>query len=202
MKLRPDEIDSRLTNMVYLMMGIFLSRSVQSGRLASWIPLRVKRMSIVRRLERFLENGAVRVREWYAPIARELLAAASASGQVALIIDGTMVNFGHQLGAFSVALFPVSEPTDPGWFAREPRPSSPVVCPMWTATTAVILACFALVSNWLNKPSLVLTPFRFTGTLFSPSTHAFLFCQYRCWVTRQIVGGSRTHQLTHILTEF
>jgi len=50
--------------MVYLMMGIFLSRSVESGRMASQIPLRIKRVSILRRLERFLENGAVRVREW------------------------------------------------------------------------------------------------------------------------------------------
>ena len=97
MRLRPHEVDSRLTNMVYLMMGILLSRSVQTGRLASRIPLRVKRLSIVRRMERFLENGAVRVREWYASIAGELLAAASASGQVALIIDGTKVSFGHQL---------------------------------------------------------------------------------------------------------
>lgn len=103
MTLRPDEMDSRLTNMVYLMMGIFLSRSVQTGRLASRIPLRVKRLSIVRRMERFLDNGAVRVRDWYAPIARDLLAAASASGQVALIIDGTKVSFGHQLLMVAVA---------------------------------------------------------------------------------------------------
>jgi len=96
-------MDSRLTNMVYLMMGILLSRSVQTGRLASRIPLRVKRLSIVRRMERFLENGAVRVREWYTPIASGLLAAASASGQVALIIDGTKVSFGHQLLMVAVA---------------------------------------------------------------------------------------------------
>lgn len=95
--LRPDEVDSRVTNMVYLMMGILLSRSVQIGRLASRIPLRVKRQSIVRRMERFLENGSVRVREWYEPIARGLLSAASASGSVGLVIDGTKVSFGHQL---------------------------------------------------------------------------------------------------------
>ncbi len=62
-ELMPEEMDSRLTNRVYLMMGIFLSRNVQTGRLASQIPLHVKRLSIVRRMERFLENGAIRVRE-------------------------------------------------------------------------------------------------------------------------------------------
>lgn len=54
-------------------------------------------------MERFLENGAVRVREWYAEIAGGLLAAASASGPVALIIDGTKVSFGHQLLMVAVA---------------------------------------------------------------------------------------------------
>jgi hypothetical protein len=83
--------------MVYLMMGILLSRSVQIGRLASRIPLRVKRQSIVRRMERFLGNGAVWVRVWYEPIARGLLSAASASGSVGLVIDGTKVSFGQQL---------------------------------------------------------------------------------------------------------
>lgn len=102
-ELMPAEIDSRLTNMVYLMMGIFQSRSVQTGQLASHVPLRVKRLSIVRRMERFLSNGAVRVRDWYGGVARGLLAAASASGQVQLIIDGTKVSFGHQLLLVAVA---------------------------------------------------------------------------------------------------
>jgi hypothetical protein len=99
----PDEMDSRITNMVYLMMGMLVARSVQTGRLASHVPLRVKRLSIVRRLERFLDNGAVRVRTWYADVARGLLRTASASGQVALIIDGTKVSINHQLLMVAVA---------------------------------------------------------------------------------------------------
>ncbi len=95
--LLPQEVDSRLTNMVYLMMGIFLSESVQTGRMASRIPLRVKRLSIVRRLERFLDNPGVRVRDWYKEVARDLLKKASASGVIQLIIDGSKVSFGHQL---------------------------------------------------------------------------------------------------------
>src|SRR5262245_31030278 len=84
-QLLPGEMDSRLTNMALLMVGIFTSRSVQTGRLAASIPLHIKKPSIVRRLERFLDNGSVRVRSWYEPIARWLVSAASVSGEIALV---------------------------------------------------------------------------------------------------------------------
>jgi hypothetical protein len=96
-KLLPQECDSRLTNMVYLMMGIFLAKKVQTGIIASKVPVRAKRVSIVRRLERFLDNGAVRVRAWYEKVAVALILAAAASGSLALIIDSTKVSFHHQL---------------------------------------------------------------------------------------------------------
>jgi Transposase DDE domain len=96
-QLLPNEVDSRLTNMVYLMLGIFLAKKVQTGVIATKVPLRVKRMSIIRRLERFLDNGKVRVRGWYESVAVGLLQAAASSGRVALIIDGTKVSFHHQL---------------------------------------------------------------------------------------------------------
>src|SRR5450631_3228334 len=99
----PEEVDSRVTNLVYLMMGIFLTEEVQTGLIAKRIPLRSKLVSIVRRLERFLSNPAVRVREWYAPTARWILQAAASSGQVALIIDGTKVSFQHQCVMVAVA---------------------------------------------------------------------------------------------------
>ena len=101
--LLPDECDSRVTNMVYLMMGIFLAKKVQTGVIASKVPVRAKRVSIVRRLERFLDNGAVRVRAWYESVAVSLLQAASVSGQVLLIIDATKVSFHHQLLMVAVA---------------------------------------------------------------------------------------------------
>ena len=43
------ECDSRIVNMVYLMMGIWGARSVQTGRIAAHVPVRAKKMSIVRR---------------------------------------------------------------------------------------------------------------------------------------------------------
>jgi transcriptional regulator with XRE-family HTH domain len=92
-----------LVNMVYLMMGILGARSVQTGRLAAYIPLRVKKMSIVRRMERFLDNGAVRVRAWYEPIARWLVTAAGVSGEVALVLDSTKVSAHHRLVMVGIA---------------------------------------------------------------------------------------------------
>jgi len=102
-QLRADEVDKPVNEHSVPDDGHFLSRSVQSGRMASQIPLRIKRVSSVRRQERFLENGAVRVREWYAAVAPGLLLAARASGQVQLIIDGTKVSFGLQLLMVAVA---------------------------------------------------------------------------------------------------
>src|SRR5258708_25452266 len=96
-KLLPQECDSRVTNMVYLRMGIFLAKKVQTGVIATKVPLRVKRVSIIRRLERFLDNGSVRVRSWYASVAVSLLQAAAASGRLTLIIDGTKVSFHQQV---------------------------------------------------------------------------------------------------------
>src|SRR5258708_11868172 len=90
-KLLPQECDSRVTNMVYLMMGIFLAKKVQTGVIVTKVPLRIKRPSIIRRLERFLDNGGGRVRAWYESVAVRLVQAAAASGEGALILDGNKV---------------------------------------------------------------------------------------------------------------
>jgi hypothetical protein len=102
-QLLPNECDSRITNMVFLMIGIFGARSVQTGRLAAYIPLHIKKLSIVRRMERFLDNGAVRVRSWYAPIASWLVSAAAVTGEIALVLDSTKVSAHHRLVLIGVA---------------------------------------------------------------------------------------------------
>lgn len=93
----PDGCESRVTNMALLMLGIVKGRAVQTGKIAAHLPIRAKKQSLVRRLERFLDNGAVRVRAWYAGVAKDLLVAASVAGEVHLIIDSTKVSFNHQL---------------------------------------------------------------------------------------------------------
>jgi len=102
-QLWPEECDSRIVNMVYLMMGVWGARSVQTGRMAAHVPVVAKKMSIVRRLERFLDNGAVRVRSWYEPIAVNILAAAGVSGDIHLVLDTTKVSAYHRLLIVCVA---------------------------------------------------------------------------------------------------
>jgi hypothetical protein len=103
-QLRPGERVTRLRNMTWLLVGIYLSKSVHLSKIALKIPSRAKVASITRRLSRFLDNPAVRVREWFEPIAREILqAAAQTVGEIRLIADGTKVGFGHQLLIVSLA---------------------------------------------------------------------------------------------------
>jgi len=103
-QLRPGEWVTRLRNLAWLMAGIFRSRSVHLSRIANEIPGQAKEQSLVRRLSRFLANPAVRVREWYRPIARmQLEAMAQTVGEVRLIVDGTKVGFSHQLLMVAVA---------------------------------------------------------------------------------------------------
>ena len=70
----PDECDTRLTNLIFLMMGIFQSGSVQLNLLARKTPLRAQKLSIVKRLSRFLDSGAVRLREWFTCLPRRCCA--------------------------------------------------------------------------------------------------------------------------------
>jgi hypothetical protein len=102
-QLAPNECQTRLANMLWLVVGLYKARSVYLSMIARQFPIRAKKLSLVRRLERFLDNGAVRVREWYTPVAIGLLKAASSGGEVHLIIDGTKVGSRHQLLMLSLA---------------------------------------------------------------------------------------------------
>jgi hypothetical protein len=99
----PDNCETRLMNMLWLMLGIFQSRSVQLNLVARKVPVRAKKLSVVKRLGRFLDNAAVRVRAWYDPFVIPLLRAAASTGQVRLIMDGSKVSHGHQLLMVSLA---------------------------------------------------------------------------------------------------
>ena len=103
-QLRPGERVTRLRNLAWLLVGICRSKSVHLSQVALKIPGDANTLSITRRLSRFLGNPAVRVREWYEPIARNVLQAmADTVGEVRLIADGTKVGFGHQLLMVTVA---------------------------------------------------------------------------------------------------
>jgi hypothetical protein len=103
-ELRPDQRITQTRNFAWLIVGIFQSRSVYLSRIAGKIPGSAKLLSTVRRMSRLLDNAAIRVREWYAPIAIEWLEAQFRHlGEIRLIVDGTKIGFGHQLLIVSVA---------------------------------------------------------------------------------------------------
>ena len=111
----PDDSDSRMTNLIWLMYGILKAGSVQLNLVARHVPVRAKKLSIVKRLARFLDNGAVRVHEWYRPVAEQLLEAASSSGRLCLVLDASKVAFGHQLLMVAVCYQGRSQPIAWTW---------------------------------------------------------------------------------------
>jgi hypothetical protein len=103
-ELRPKQRITQVRNFVWLMIGIYQSKSVYLSKIAGEIPGCAKLVSTTRRLSRFLENAAINVREWYRPIAQQWLQAqAHCLGEIRLIVDGTKVGFGHQLLMVSLA---------------------------------------------------------------------------------------------------
>jgi hypothetical protein len=103
-ELRPGQRITQVRNFVWLMVGIYQSRSVHLSKIAGKIPGPAKLLSNTKRLSRFLDNPAVNVREWYLPIAQQWLEAQwKCLGEIRLIVDGTKVGFGHQLLMVSLA---------------------------------------------------------------------------------------------------
>jgi hypothetical protein len=103
-ELRPSQRITQVRGFVWLIVGIYLSRSVYMSRIAGKIPGTAKLVSTTRRLSRLLDNAAIQVREWYEPIARQWLESQwHCLGEVRLIVDGTKVGFGHQLLMVSLA---------------------------------------------------------------------------------------------------
>ena len=103
-ELRPGQRITQVRNFVWLIIGIYKSRSVYLSRIAGKIPGAAKLVSLTRRLSRFLDNPAIRVREWYEPIACQWLETQwRCVREIRLIVDGTKVGFGHQLLMVSLA---------------------------------------------------------------------------------------------------
>jgi hypothetical protein len=100
--LRPDERVTRKRNFIWLLVGLYRSRSVHLAKIAEKIPGLTYLPSRVRRIQRFLDNHAIRVRDWYKPIAWSILQRL-AGGELRLIVDGSKVGFGHQLLLVAVA---------------------------------------------------------------------------------------------------
>jgi hypothetical protein len=64
MQLLPNERVTRVRNLVWLLAGIYASKSVHLSKIASKLPGKAMLVSSTRRLDRFLENSEFRVRDW------------------------------------------------------------------------------------------------------------------------------------------
>jgi hypothetical protein len=125
-QLRPNERQTRLRNFSWLLAGLFLSRSVHLSKIANKIPTTEATLpSVVRRLSRLVDNAAIRVREWYGPIARRLLECqARKLGEIRLIVDGSKVGFGHRLMMVGLAYRKRAIPIAWSWVRSEKGHSS------------------------------------------------------------------------------
>jgi hypothetical protein len=104
MQLQPHERINRIRVMAWFIAGILQSRSVHLSQIARQIPGDAKRLSRTRQLARFVANKHVRVRPWYEPIVRNLLARAVRQQKpIRLIIDCSKVGSGHQLCMVALA---------------------------------------------------------------------------------------------------
>jgi hypothetical protein len=91
-------------NLVWLMVGLYQSKSVHLNQIALKIPGTAVLVSVERRLARFLSNRQVAALRWYEPVARQWLQqAAQTTGELRLIIDGTKIGFGFQLVLIALA---------------------------------------------------------------------------------------------------
>lgn len=96
-ELLPRERITRVRNIVWMIVGLYLSQSVHLSAIASKLPCRAKLTSTTDRFRRFLDNKAFRARQWYRPVAQQLLADVARCGDVRLILDSTKIGAGRQL---------------------------------------------------------------------------------------------------------
>jgi len=95
---------TRRRGLAWLMACLYQGRSPHANRIGNKIPGSAKKISKGERLRRWLSNRAVRVRQWYEPLARQLIAQASRhEQQLCLVVDGTRIGSGHQLLMVAIA---------------------------------------------------------------------------------------------------
>ncbi len=98
----PQERITRLRNMSLLILGLQLSGAIHLPLITRKWPLPGKGPSLNNRLRRFLDNKHISVREWYRPLARQLLQRFKGQ-EIRLVIDCTKVGFHYRLLTIGIA---------------------------------------------------------------------------------------------------
>lgn len=98
----PHERITRLRNMAWLIVGLQLSGAIHLPMIVRKWPLTSKLPSLTNRLRRFLNNRHVTVRDWYHPLAQQLVHA-FAGKEIRLVIDCTKVGFHYRLMTIGIA---------------------------------------------------------------------------------------------------
>ena len=100
----PDERSTRRRNLVLLMTGLFLSRSVHLSHIVRKWPVAGRLASLTNRLRRLLDNQRLDVVSLYAPIVRLLIGRFNMSRTpLRLILDVTKLGRSHRLLSVSLA---------------------------------------------------------------------------------------------------
>lgn len=96
-ELLPAERITRVRNVAWMIVGLYLSQSIHLSCMARRLPFMARLTSITDRFRRLMDNQAFEVHAWYRTTAKQLLAEAARCGSVRLIIDGSKVGAAHQL---------------------------------------------------------------------------------------------------------
>lgn len=92
----PHERITRKRNLAWLVVGLYLSASVHLPHIARELPLPAQDLSLVNRLRRLLNNPQLVVREWYRPVAVQLLQP-FVGHPLRMVIDTTKIGFRFRL---------------------------------------------------------------------------------------------------------
>ena len=98
----PKERITRIRNMTLLVVGLYQSKAIHLSKIVRTWPLGGKDPSLVNRLWRFLDNPRVDVRDWYHPLAEQIVQS-FAGRRMFIPVDTTKVGFNHRLLTIGVA---------------------------------------------------------------------------------------------------
>lgn len=98
----PQERITRLRNMALLLLGLQLSGAIHLPLIVRKWPVAGKVPSLTNRLRRFLNNPHVSVRDWYHPLAQQLVNVYTGH-EIRLVIDCTKVGFHHRMLMIGIA---------------------------------------------------------------------------------------------------